>query len=232
VLEGDASKSFLHAFRPFQRKLARIGVVHSLSQTLLKLASPGVPDFFQGCELWDFHLVDPDNRKPVDYAVRARLLQQIRSRLQAAESRSRVARSLFERPQDGAIKLYLIMSLLEHRRAHVDLYQRGHYHPLEAEGARGENVVAFARAAGGMTVVAVAARLVSGMMGEDASRMPLGHDSWGDTELQLYDSCAAMPFRDLLTDRRFAPALRRGHNTLKLAEVFSDLPMAILVSDV
>ena len=179
VLEGEDSRAFLDAFRPFQRKLARIGVVHSLSQTVLKLASPGIPDFFQGCELWDFRLVDPDNRTPVDYLNRANMLSRICSCLQEGECRSTLAQSLFEQPADGAIKLYTIMTLLKHRGQHVDLYQHGQYRPLTAGGSRRENVIAFAREGGSTAAIAVASRLVSELMGENAGRMPTGQRRLG-----------------------------------------------------
>jgi (1->4)-alpha-D-glucan 1-alpha-D-glucosylmutase len=232
VLEGSDSRLFLEDFLPFQRKLARIGVVHSLSQTLLKLASPGVADFFQGCELWDFRLVDPDNRTPVDYELRARLLDRIRVRLRVGEPRAEIARSLLENPNDGAIKLYLIMTLLEHRREHLDLYQIGRYEPLEVDGPRRDNVVAFARHRDDDgSVMALAPRLVGPLMGANAERMPLGSEAWGETRVLVDESAGPIPWRDLLTDRRFAPAGRDGRLTLDIADVFSVLPVALLVGE-
>ncbi len=134
ILEGPDARPFLDDFLPFQRRVARVGVVHSLAQTLLKLASPGVADIYQGCELWDFSLVDPDNRRPVDYEHRARLLDQIRGELSSGRPRVEVARRLFAHPEDGAIKLYLIWTVLNHRRADQALYQQGAYRTLDALG--------------------------------------------------------------------------------------------------
>ncbi len=182
VLTGPQSGPFREDFRRFQRRVERVGVVHSLSQVVLKLASPGVPDIYQGSELWDLSLVDPDNRRPVDFDLRARMLGEIRSRIERGESRAAVASSLLSRPDDGAVKLFVIWSGLNHRREEPGLYRRGEYVPLAAEGPHAERVVAFARRGPGRSVIAIAPRLVAGLMGEDGSRMPLG-DVWESTTL-------------------------------------------------
>jgi (1->4)-alpha-D-glucan 1-alpha-D-glucosylmutase len=231
VLEGEGASTFLASFRPFQRKLARIGVTHSLSQTLLKLASPGTPDLYQGCELWDFRLVDPDNRTPVDYNMRARLLSDIRSRLIAGESRVEVAHSLFVQPETGAIKLYLTSTLLRHRREQPQLYQHGEYLPLHAEGSHSANIVAFARKLRDHMVIAIAPRLVGSLMGPDATRAPLGNTVWGDTSLTLPALNWPARFRDLLTDCCLSPTDNRNGPTLKVADVFTLLPVALVVRE-
>jgi len=230
ILEGPDAAPFLNDFLPFQRRVARIGVVHSLAQTLLKLASPGPADVYQGCELWDFSMVDPDNRRPVDFAARARMLDRIQADLAAGASRAEVARTLFANPEDGAIKLYLIWTALNHRRANPDLYLRGSYRPVDVGGERKENVVAFHRSFRGRNVVAVAPRLVAGMMGEDATIPPVGPDVWGDTELALPDAAPTL-WRDLLTDRVVEPGVLDDRRSLRLADVFVDLPLALLIEE-
>jgi (1->4)-alpha-D-glucan 1-alpha-D-glucosylmutase len=233
ILQGEDARPFLEDFIPFQRRVARVGVVNSLSQALLKLASPGVADIYQGCDLWDFSLVDPDNRRPVDYDRRAALLDQIRGDLASSTPRAELARRLFEHPEDGAIKLYLIWTVLNHRRAHLATYMQGSYRPLEALGDNRDRVVAFLRRRDDEAVLAVAPRLVAGLMGDDAATAPVGRDSWGDTRLIIPDYAAASRWRNLLTDHvvETQPDSETGRSTLELADVFRDLPVALLVED-
>src|SRR5262249_9386476 len=155
----------------------------------------------------DFSMVDPDNRRPVDFAARAAMLDAIRSELASGRTRTEVARSRFEAPEDGAIKLYLVWSVMNHRKANPELYLSGSYRPLEAAAERKENVVACSRASSGKAVLAVAPRLVAPLMGDDATRPPVGPDVWGDTEVLLPDA-APTRWRDLLTDRTFEPSSR------------------------
>ncbi|MBV8610501.1 MAG: malto-oligosyltrehalose synthase, partial [Singulisphaera sp.] len=201
TIGGPDIRPFLDDFLPFQRRVARVAVVHSLAQTLLKLVSPGIADIYQGCELWDFNLVDPDNRRPVDYEHRARLLDQIRGELSAGRPRVEVARRLFAQPEDGVIKLYLIWTVLNHRKADLPLYMQGTYRPLDVLGDLRGNVVPVLRRRDGRTTIAVAPRLVAGLMGDDASRPPLGRDAWGETQLVLPDLASAPRWRNLLTDQ-------------------------------
>jgi len=231
VLEGPDAGPFLKDFLPFQRRVARIGVVHSLAQALLKIASPGVPDVYQGCELWDFSLVDPDNRRPVDYPLRAKLLADLRRELAAGAPRAELAARLLAAPEDGAIKLYLIWTALNHRKGNATLYQDGAYRSLEAEGDLKANVVAFARHREGRYVLVVAPRLVAGLMGEDARTPPIGRAAWGETRLILPDAAGARRWRNLLTDTVIDARDADGHPALDLADVFEVLPVALLVED-
>src|SRR5438132_7021093 len=132
VLSHDA---FCREFVRFQKRIAFHGAINALSQVVLKATSPGVPDFYQGSELWDFSLVDPDNRRPVDYARRSALLRRVKS---AKTS------TLLREWQDGRVKLFTTWKLLELRARHVDLFRDGGYEPLEA----GPNVCAFVRRQG------------------------------------------------------------------------------------
>ena len=220
VLTGPESRPFLDDFRPFQRRMARVGVVHSLSQTLLKLTSPGVPDIYQGSDLWDLSLVDPDNRRPVDFDRRAAMLAGLKSRLDGGEDRLTLASSLLGQSDDGAIKLYLLWTALTHRREQPDLYRRGEYVPLKAEGPHADRLMAFARRFEGRSVVVVAPRLVAGMMGENGGRMPVG-DAWESTGLAVPEG--------RWTDRLTGKTLEAGR-VLPLAEVLGTLPLSLLES--
>lgn len=232
ILESPDAGPFLNDILPFQRRIARIGIVHSLSQTLLKLASPGIPDVYQGCELWDLHLVDPDNRRPVDYELRRSLLRQIEDRLNSGTSRLDLTRELFASPEDGAIKLYLIWTVLNHRRSDSALYEQGGYRPIEADGDLKGQIVSFARYREGRTTIAVAPRLVAPLMGEDALTSPLGQAIWGETHLLLPD-IPSLPrhWRDLLTDTVHELQDAEGQPTLSVSDLFQAAPLAMLVGE-
>jgi (1->4)-alpha-D-glucan 1-alpha-D-glucosylmutase len=180
---------------------------NSLAQTLLKITSPGVPDFYQGTELWDFSLVDPDNRRPVDFAQRALWLEE----LQQLESKGLVSllRELVAQPQDGRIKLYVMYKALNYRRAQRDLFTQGTYVPLTASGAGQDHVVAFARHFGNHWALVAVPRLVMklspsakplerlrvridrfprlAMKLSPSDKPPVGKRIWKETLLQLPD---------------------------------------------
>src|SRR5204862_7119905 len=152
-LGGSTAGDFLASFRPLQARVARAGMHNSLSQLVLKLASPGVPDFYQGSELWDLSLVDPDNRRPVDYELRRQILDELRG---SSLAQAELARKLYESWPDGRIKLFLTHAGLQARKALPDAFAGGGYVPLSPEGARAGNLAAFARTGpdGQMAVVA------------------------------------------------------------------------------
>ncbi len=227
VLTATESTQFLDDFVCFQRKIERVGVVHSLSQALLKLTSPGVPDIYQGCELWDLSLVDPDNRRPVDFPLRTRLLDEIKARLAGGEDRSALAADLFRTPDLGAIKLYLHWVALGYRREQPDLYERGHYIPLQVEGPHADRVVAFARELDGRAAIAVAPRLVASMMGPEGDRPPVG-DVWESTSLIVPPSLASTRWSDRLSGASFEVNGSGKGRTLPLTALFAHLPVALL----
>src|SRR5208282_6643120 len=143
LLDPNSNRRFLSGFLPFQRRVARLGLWNSLSQTLLKLTCPGVPDIYQGNDLWDFSLVDPDNRRPVDYIRRQQMFESIR--VWGSEPDLLSIGRLLETPEDGRLKLYLIWKILRFRQQQPDIFQQGEYLPLAVEGAKADHVVAFAR---------------------------------------------------------------------------------------
>ncbi|MDC0719033.1 malto-oligosyltrehalose synthase [Nannocystis bainbridge] len=213
VREMLAHPGFVGPAAALARKLSTHGAVNSLAQLCLRLASPGVPDTYQGGELWDFSLVDPDNRRPVDYERRRGALADIRA--QAADPAAR-ARDLLASYLDGRIKLMVLHLGLTHRRQHRALYLEGSYAPI----AGGRHVVAFRRAHGDQELVCVVPRLAYTMTG-GRHPWPLGA-AWGDQALALG---RAGTWRDLLTG-----AEHRGA-ALPLAEVFADLPVSLLVRE-
>jgi len=197
--------------KAFVDRIARPGMYNGLSQTLLKIASPGVPDFYQGSELWDLRLVDPDNRGPVDYDRRRCLQQKIRNT---------PVEDLMRTPEDGAIKLFVMQRALQFRRTHRELFEEGRYVPLRAAGERQNNVIAFARTSGGEAVIAIAGRFF----------LNLAPDAWQSTSLTLRREVHANAFRDVLTGGTVEVSAGRNKRSLPLREVLSTLPVALLES--
>jgi (1->4)-alpha-D-glucan 1-alpha-D-glucosylmutase len=225
VLRIDPDHRFLDDFAHFQGRVAQAGMWNSLSQTLLKIASPGVPDVYQGSELWDLSLVDPDNRRPVDYGQRVSLLEE----LQRRESRGLVTlvRDLVAQRGDGRIKLYITSKALSCRRAHRDLFAHGGYRPLTVSGAQKDHVVAFTRHLGHRWALVAVPRFVIKL--SPSARPPLGKRIWKDTLLLLPDG-APNGWQNVFTGKDplasdYSPA-ERG---LLAHEVFRHLPIALLV---
>ncbi|MFH1440467.1 MAG: malto-oligosyltrehalose synthase [Candidatus Omnitrophota bacterium] len=178
ILNNSEDNKFMQAFMPFQKKIAHYGVFNSLSQVFLKLTCPGVPDFYQGAELWDLSLVDPDNRRLVDFNKREIFLNEIKSRLNNPLD---LINELLLDKQDGRIKLYLIYSLLQARKQRQDFFQNAAYIPLEVEGAYKNNIIAFARKYNNDCAIFAAARFFTSLVKEDA--LPLGIQVWADTNI-------------------------------------------------
>jgi (1->4)-alpha-D-glucan 1-alpha-D-glucosylmutase len=211
VLEPSARNRFLPGFFPVVEEIARLGAINSLAQCLLKLTSPGVPDIYQGCEIWNFSLVDPDNRRPVDYKRRRGMLQ---SAMQTKPDQ------LFQNWPDGRIKIFLTQRLLRFRNEHADLFRRGEYLPLRAQGPFAECAVSYARKLEDRWIVVIAPRL-SARIGFP----PIG-PWWKDTVIDLPGSLPLKGAHDLFTCHKIGSEDRR----LKLAEVLSVLPFAVITN--
>jgi (1->4)-alpha-D-glucan 1-alpha-D-glucosylmutase len=215
---------------PLRELAARFGAYNSLSQTLIKLTAPGVPDIYQGNELWDFSLVDPDNRRPVDYRRRMRVLRDLLRELRTeGADRAALARRLLERWRDGRIKLYLTHATLTFRRAHAGLFRAGSYEPLSAAGERADHVVAFSRRLGNTLVVVAAPRLLVGITPPEGH--PVGAATWRDASLTLPEERPGRRFRHVLTGMAIETAGQDGTTVLPLAEVLRDLPLGLLVRE-
>jgi len=228
VLTESERNAFLADFAPMQRRVAFFGQWNALAQTLLKLTSPGVPDIYQGTELWDFSLVDPDNRRPVDYDRRRALLAALRERADCPDRGGvALARDLLETSDDGRIKLFVVSRALDFRRAHDALFTNGDYLPLDARGAKADHVCAFARTADGETAIVVVPRLVVGLTG-GKERPPLGADVWGDTWIALPPDHAGRRYRDLFAGEELTVTGRDGTPALPLATLYAHFPVALL----
>ncbi|MGH8508573.1 MAG: malto-oligosyltrehalose synthase [Gammaproteobacteria bacterium] len=225
LLERSEKNLFLAQFLPFQQRIARLGLFNSLSQTFLKLTVPGVPDLYRGNELWDFSLVDPDNRRPVDYAHRQALLAELKDHMSGTRGRlAAKVRTLVESLEDARIKLYLIWKTLKTRRDHAELFRNGSYVPLSVSGSKSEHVCAFARQCGEETIIAVAPRLYAVLM-KDPAALPLGPTVWQDTRIELPDGMVARAGYNVFT----AETIPRGSRAWLLSNVLAHCPIALVV---
>jgi (1->4)-alpha-D-glucan 1-alpha-D-glucosylmutase len=191
----------------------------------LKIGAPGVPDFYQGTELWDFSLVDPDNRRPVDYARRQALLSELDASV-AAHGPGEVAARLMADPGDDRLKLFATSTLLRFRRSHLAIFRCGGYHPLTVEGARRDHLFAFSRTLGDQQVIVVVPRLLATLVPEP-DVPPLTERVWADTRIELPEGASA-GFLHVLTQQRISTHEIAGKATLSVADVFAEFPIAFL----
>lgn len=229
ILDEKISAPFLHDFRDFQARVSHWGLFNSLAQTLLKIAAPGIPDFYQGTEIWDLSLVDPDNRRPVDYQVRQTLLKELKERRAAGEeSWPTLARELVATKEDGRIKFLVTYAGLECRRSHHDLFARGAYLPAIVEGSRQENAFAFIRRWEQSWAVIVVPRLITRLT-PDPGDVPMGPNVWQDDVVYLPDVSFGKRCRNIFTGETLILADRNGKGVLRLAEVLAHFPVALLL---
>ena len=195
--------------------MAASGALNGLVQCLLRLSVPGVPDLYQGREFWDFSLVDPDNRSPVDYPARVAALAQIASPAELLRSW-----------RDGRIKQYLIAALLRLRRNLPTLFARGEYLPLSVLGPAAGRALAFARRdEDGHCLLVVVPRLCDALLADDLPLVPPRH--WGTTRVQLPESLRDRPLYDLFGQ----PAVSPRDGSLPLSELLSAFPVCVLSSE-
>ena len=209
VTESLANPLFLKELAEVMPHFAHLGLLVSLSQALVKVASPGIPDYYQGTELLDFSLVDPDNRRPVEYGVRSTLLDELQKR------RPKPA-TLLANLGDGRAKLHVIHQGLALRKAHAALFHGGAYQPLYADGGREEEVLAFSLSAGAQRLVAITPRLFARRLGDAAA--PIGA-FWGEARLTLPEG----QYEDVLTGASHHGGAR------PMAELLAEFPVALLV---
>lgn len=223
ILDAGSQSEFLSDLLEFQRKVAYCGAMNSLAQVVLKIASPGVPDFYQGAELWDLSLVDPDNRRPVDFARRASMLEDLNRRHRGGAMP--LVRDLVARWQDGRIKLYLTAKALQFRRANAELFADGDYVPLSASQEGKVHVVAFARRRQRRWALVVAARLAAGL--SDEGRATLAPAVWGESALTLPDD-APKRWHSALTAETIDGSDVGRRRVLPLRDLLAELPVALL----
>lgn len=221
VMQPGKDNLFLQAFLPFQRRIRHYGILNSLSQTLLKLTTPGLPDFYQGTELWDLSLVDPDNRRPVDFERRGALLKALQN--YGGGNIPHLITELLAMPEDGRIKLFLIYRALQARRAESELFQHGAYQKLTVIGSLKAHVVAFARDLGERRALVVVPRFPSSLVKD--GEYPLGEAVWHETRI-LPPTGSRLRWHNVLTGQTV-----QGEEALWLREVFQHFPVALLINE-
>jgi (1->4)-alpha-D-glucan 1-alpha-D-glucosylmutase len=220
ILTPSDKNLFLSDFLNFQRTISFYGIFNSLSQTLVKMTSPGIPDFYQGTEFWDLNLVDPDNRRPVDFELRMWLLKEIKAR--GKENIESLIQNLFSTSEDGRIKLFLIHTVLEVRNRYRNLYEKGTYIPLQTEGKYKDNIVAFAWDHKPVYSVTIAPRFLTAVV--DENTYPFGKDVWHDTKVILPED-APDSWTETLTDTELT-----CKKSFLVGDVFRTFPGALLIS--
>jgi len=225
ALEPRDGNLFLTDLGAFQKRAARFGLLNALSQVLCKLTAPGVPDIYQGNEIWDFSLVDPDNRRPVDYEARRRMLENL---IHATADPTTLLRSLLESLPDGRAKLFLSWKALQLRCEHAQLFRDGEYIPLRVIGEHAANVCAFARQHRGNVALTIVPRLYLRLLGE-REEMPVGPAVWGDTMVELpkqFDTSIAL--RNCLDGTPVATEQTGSRSAIRLSHALANFPVALL----
>lgn len=222
LIGGDAEAEVRQELAALARKLALPGALASLAQTLLKITAPGVPDFYQGTELWCYSLVDPDNRRPVEFDQRSADLESLQPLLENPTLSEML--DLMEGWRDGRVKMFVTSAALRHRAAHRRLFELGAYLPLETEGPRALNTTAFARALENEWSITAVSRWLAGAVRDGK---PPKSDYWAGTSLAIPID-APSQWRDLLTGEVLeTDAVGR----LSIEHLFRGLPAALLYSE-
>jgi malto-oligosyltrehalose synthase len=226
ALDGRVRNPFLESIWPVARSFAIAGVVNSLAQTTLKLTTPGVPDIYQGCELWDLSLVDPDNRRPVDFGGRETVLRMLRERWDEGSSNVQLVADLLNDWPSGAVKLFVTWRLLQLRRATPDVFLHGSYQPVDAEGPCAGNLCAFLRLHGDAAALVVVPRLVTRLRSRDAI-WPIVAAEWSETTL-LLPAMAAATMRNAFTGEPLTLEDADGGGTrLSLGKALENFPVGV-----
>ena len=210
---------------PFVQSVAPYGMYNSLSQTLLKLTCPGVPNLYQGTELWDFSLVDPDNRRPVDYGLRLRILEEMEQTLGKSADRTGLCGALIESMEDGKVKFYLTRTVLGFRRDRRLLFEQGDYVPLEATGPCHEHVCAFSRSHDQETMIVLAPRWFLRLTGGKGP--PLGEPVWKDTGIRFPEALSGV-YINVLTGERTEVLPGPASDAVPVSRVLKTFPVALL----
>jgi (1->4)-alpha-D-glucan 1-alpha-D-glucosylmutase len=225
ILDEKQNHAFLEDFFSFHREIAFYGMLNSLSQTLLKITAPGVPDFYQGSELWDLRLVDPDNRGTVDFARRIKLLTSLKQ--MASRETAGFSGELLKNWTDGRIKLYLISKALRCRQEFGALFTDGNFVPAEVSGERSENVTAFFRVFQNQQALVVAPKWLAGSgMQQDSNGQA---KYWGNTSIVLSDN-AAPSWRNVFTGESVTAQENRDAG-LNVSDALKSFPVALLLSN-
>lgn len=221
LLDQTVGNEFLQEFLSFEKEIAFYGYLNSIGQTLLKIACPGIPDFYQGSELWDLNLVDPDNRRPVDFFKRKKLLNDI------LNVETPDLKRLLENFQDGRVKLYAIHKLLGIRRKNRKLFEHGAYIPLTVKGPNRKHLVSFCRRKDASSAIAIIPRFLTNLT--TPLKIPPS-DVWKDTYISLPTN-APGNWREVFTNKTVYSKMLANGKGLYMGELLETFPAALLLSD-
>jgi (1->4)-alpha-D-glucan 1-alpha-D-glucosylmutase len=230
IMDPEGNAPFIEDLLSFQRRISYHGMVNSLSQTLIKITAPGVADVYQGTELWDFSLVDPDNRRLVDFERRQRLLNELQKRTERDNSDRRpLIRELKETWRDGRIKLYTMWQALRCRRQAPALFSEGEYWPVEATGPAREHVFSFIRQRDSHRALVAVPRLLTKLLRSE--QFPSEPSVFGDTAVVLPEAASSVrSWLNVFTGEILSPANADAGSLLPAAQVLADFPVALLLA--
>ncbi|MBC7945680.1 MAG: malto-oligosyltrehalose synthase, partial [Burkholderiales bacterium] len=242
VLAEPQKNLFLADFVPFQQRVSSLGFYNSLSQLLLKMTVPGMPDFYQGSETWDFSLVDPDNRRAVDYARRSSMLDALCKRhgnddgaSNHSDAKLSLARELVANMHDGRIKLYVTGQGLKTRARFAALFQESDYLPLASEGSKAQHICAFSRSHDGTQIIVAVPRLVgslfaaSGTTPDGPTAAQVWREVWKEAAVQLPAADGPGRYRNVLTGEHLESEQHGSNRVIRAAALFENFPLALLV---
>ena len=218
---------FLEHFKEFNRLISKCGMYNSLSQTLLKIFSPGVPDIYRGNEVWIFDLTDPDNRRTVNFSRRKQMLENMQKHFKSGGEERSLCEEIAGSMKDGRIKLYVTWRSLVFRRDNRSLFHNRIYVPVSGEGIRKDNICAFLRRDFNQEIIVVAPVLLAGLTNEGEAP-PMGANVWGNTRLNLPKTCAGKVYRNIFTGEKLTAIERNGAAIMELAAILNIFPVAAL----
>lgn len=223
ILSSPENHPFWREFLPFHREIARAGFLNSLFQRVLKLTCPGVPDIYQGSEFYKFALVDPDNRRQVNYEDSMQKFDEIKHLINPDNLEEINWQEELMPLDSGKIKLFLTASILNFRQKCQNIFRKGDYLPLETKGIKTRNLVAFARTFEDEAIIAVVPRLISNEISEE-NPIPVGENIWQDTKIILPEEYSTCKWKDILTGREFIGS----ESCIEVGKVLGILPVAVL----
>ena len=222
ILTPSDKNNFLDELLRFQKMVSFYGIFNSLSQTLIKITSPGFPDFYQGSEFWDLNLVDPDNRRHVDFKLRMWLLKELKAK--ETKDIQKLIQELFLTKADGRIKLFLTYKALAARLKQRNLFDKGNYIPIKTTGKFKNHLVVYAREQNPVWAVIIAPRFFTGIVEEEI--LPLGRDIWHDTRIILPDDAPAL-WTEMITGSEVDSG-----RTFYVGDVLNQYPGALLMNKI
>ncbi len=219
ILKPSETNSFLKIFLPFQKKIAFYGISNSLSQTLLKITSIGIPDFYQGTELWDLNLVDPDNRRSVNFKKREIFLKQINNNKNILS----LIKEISDCRKDGRIKLFLIQKALQAIKQNHSLFKHGQYLPLDVKGRYKDNIIAFGRCHEHKWSITIVQRFPTRLFNKD--EWPYNVEIWKDTLIVLPDNTPQI-WENIITSQ-----FMQGREKILVEKALKYFPVALLIGE-